>query len=151
MKKTVLFFLAVTIGCLSGTALFAQKHKTDDILGHWLNEERTAKVEIYRDGNKYFGKVTWLKEPNDKVTGKPRTDNLNPDKNLQNAPLMGLLLLKNFTFDGDDEWNGGTIYDPKNGKTYKCYIGFDSPTILKIRGYIGVSLLGRTTHWFKTN
>ena len=60
-------------------------------------------------------------------------------------------MLKNFVFDGDDEWSDGSIYDPKNGKTYKCYIKFDNPQMLKIRGYIGVSLLGRTTHWFKTN
>jgi uncharacterized protein (DUF2147 family) len=59
--------------------------------------------------------------------------------------------MKKIVFDGDEEWNGGTIYDTKNGKTYRCYLKFDSPLILKLRGYIGFSLLGRTSHWFKTN
>jgi uncharacterized protein (DUF2147 family) len=152
MKKIGSFILMVfAMNCLASLSVFAQKHKSDDILGNWLNEERTAKVQIYKEGAKYFGKTIWLKEPDDKVTGKPRTDNLNPDPKLATAPLMGLLLLKNFAFDGDDEWSGGSIYDPKNGKTYKCYIQFENASMLKIRGYIGVSLLGRTTHWFKTN
>jgi uncharacterized protein (DUF2147 family) len=60
-------------------------------------------------------------------------------------------VLKNFVFDGKDEWEDGTIYDPKNGKTYSCYIRYaEYPNLLKIRGYIGVSLLGRTTYWTKT-
>lgn len=152
MKKTGLFIFAVLImTALVNLKSYAQKHHPDEIVGNWLNEERTGKIQIYKEGKTYSGKIIWLKEPLDKVTGKPRTDNLNPDDKLKNNPLLGLGILKNFVFDGDDEWNGGTIYDSKNGKTYKCYIKFESPLILKIRGYIGVSLLGRTTHWFKTN
>jgi len=151
MQKIVSFlFVILALGNAAGGKVYAQKHKTDDILGTWLNEERTAKVQVYKEGNKYFGKIVWLKETLDKVTGKPRTDNLNPDEKLKNQPLMGLIMLKNFVFDGDDEWNKGTIYDPKNGKTYSCYMHFETEQILKIRGYIGISWLGRTTNWFKT-
>ena len=60
------------------------------------------------------------------------------------------MLLRDFVFDGDDEWEDGRIYDPKNGKDYKCYMVFpdeDDKSRLKVRGYIGVSLLGRTTYW----
>ena len=152
MKKILSFILMVIpFTFLVNQNGFAQKHRPDDIVGNWLNEERTGKIEIYKEGSNYWGKIIWLKEPLDKVTGKPRTDNLNPDPKLKEAPLLGLVILKNFVFDGDKEWNGGTIYDSKNGKTYRCYIRFESPLILKIRGYIGISLLGRTTHWFKTN
>ena len=152
MKKTGSFLLIVfVLICFGSFKLMAQKHKPDDVLGNWLNEERTAKVQVYKEGNKYFGKIIWLKDPLDIATGKPRTDNLNPDPKQQRAPLLGLVMLKNFVFDGDEEWSDGSIYDPKNGKTYKCYIKFENPQMLKIRGYIGVSLLGRTTHWFKTN
>ncbi|MCX6252842.1 MAG: DUF2147 domain-containing protein [Bacteroidetes bacterium] len=151
MQKIVSFlFVILALANAAGGKVYAQKHKTDDILGTWLNEERTAKVQVYKDGAKYFGKIVWLKETLDKVTGKPRTDDLNPDVKLRNTPLMGLILLRSFVFDGDDEWTKGTIYDPKNGKTYSCYIRFDTPQILKIRGYIGISILGRTTNWFKT-
>jgi uncharacterized protein (DUF2147 family) len=150
MKKigsSVILFLAMTAWL--GLRVNAQ-HKPDDLLGYWFNEEKTSKVQLFKEGNKYFAKIVWLKEPNDVKTGKPRTDNLNPEVKLQNIPLMGLVIMKNFEFDGKAEWKNGTIYDPKKGKTYSCYIQFDTPNVLKIRGYIGISLLGRTTYWTKT-
>lgn len=151
MKKNIsIFLLLLILSAWSGIKINAQSHKADDIIGTWLNQEATGKVEIYKESGKYFGKIVWLKEPNDKTTGKPRTDNLNPEVKLQSRPIIGLVNLKNFVFDGDDEWEDGTIYDPKNGKTYSCYIEFDSPAKLKIRGFVGVSLLGRNTYWTKT-
>lgn len=150
MKKIgsfVILFLALSAWL--GVKINAQ-NKPDDILGIWFNEEKTSKVEIFKKGSLYFAKIVWLKELNDKVTGKPRVDNLNPDVKLQKTPLLGLVIMKNFVFDGKDEWEDGTIYDPKKGKTYSCYMSFDGLGILKIRGYIGFSLLGRTTYWTKT-
>ncbi len=129
---------------------WSQAHKPDDIVGTWLNQEATGKVTIYKEGDKYFGKLVWLRTPLDSITGQPRTDKENPDAKLKSTPLIGLVNLKNFSFDGKAEWSGGTIYDPKNGKTYKCYIQFESANRLKIRGYIGVSLLGRNTFWTKS-
>ncbi len=130
--------------------VYAQKQKPDVIVGIWFNEEKTSKLQVYKEGSHYFAKIVWLKEPLDKATGKPRVDNLNPDVKLRIRPILGLIVLKNFAFDGDDQWEDGTIYDPKNGKTYSCYIQVDSPGKLKLRGYIGVSILGRTTYWTKT-
>ena len=130
-------------------ALRAQTFQADDIIGTWLNEEGTGQVEIYKLGHLYFGKIVWLETPNDSVTGKPRTDKENPDPELKKKPLLGLVNLKDFVFDEDDEWEDGTIYDPKNGKTYSCYMKFEDPSKkrLKIRGFIGISLIGRTTYW----
>jgi uncharacterized protein (DUF2147 family) len=152
MRKTGTFTFALfALFALLGGRTFAQAHKAGDIVGIWYNEEKTSKVQIYQEGTKFFAKIVWLKEPNDKETGKPRVDNLNPDVKLQKTPLMGLVILKNFVFDGDEEWSGGTIYDPKNGKTYSSKIHFgDSPNLLKIRGYVGISMLGRNTYWTKT-
>lgn len=133
----------------AGTELSCQTYLADDIVGTWLNQEGTGQVEIFKVGNLYYGKLVWLKVPLDSITGKPRTDKENPDPALKDKPLLGLVNLKGFVFDGDEEWEDGTIYDPKNGKTYSCYIKFEGPEKqkLKIRGYIGVSLLGRTTWW----
>ncbi|MCF6171446.1 MAG: DUF2147 domain-containing protein [Bacteroidales bacterium] len=128
----------------------AQEVKADDILGIWLNEDKDAHVEIYKEDGKYFGKIIWLKTPIREETGKPKLDRENEDESLRSRPVMGLLLLSDFEFDGDDEWEDGTIYDPKNGKTYKCYMEFEDEADkdnLKVRGYIGFSLLGRTTYW----
>ena len=126
--------------------LKAQDFKKDDILGLWLNEDKDAHVEIYQEGDKFFGKIVWLKFPIDEETGKPKVDDENPDENLRDQPVLGLLLLNDFEFD-EDEWDSGTIYDPKNGKTYDCYMELKDKDNLKIRGYIGISLLGRTTYW----
>jgi uncharacterized protein (DUF2147 family) len=148
MRKAVaIFFLALVLTAWTGVPVMAQTHKTDDIVGVWLNQEGTGKVQIFRVSSNYYGKIVWLKVPNDSITGKPRTDVENPDAKMKTAPLIGLVNLKGFSFDGEDEWKDGTIYDPKNGKTYKCYIEFESADVLKIRGYIGISLLGRTTLW----
>ena len=149
-KTTTTFLLILTMTMWSGIAAIGQSHKADDILGFWLNQEATGKIELYKENGKFFGKLVWLREPNDKITGLPRTDKENPDEKLKSIPLIGLVNMKNFTFDGPDEWSGGTIYDPKNGKTYKCFIRFESANKLKIRGYMGVSILGRNTFWTKT-
>ena len=127
----------------------AQEVNGDDILGVWLNEDKDAHVQAYKDGGKYFGEIIWLKTPIDEETGKPKLDDENEDEALRERPILGLLLLKNFEFDGDDEWEKGRIYDPKNGKTYKCYLEFhdEDTDELKVRGYIGFSMLGRTTYW----
>jgi len=144
---TAVICLLLITSALTGSA---QKHKADDIVGTWLNQEATGKITIFKEGEKYFGKLVWLRTPLDSISGLPRTDKENPDVKLKSTPLIGLVNLKNFVFDGKDEWSGGTIYDPKNGKTYKCYIHFESANRLKIRGYIGVSLLGRNTFWTKS-
>jgi uncharacterized protein (DUF2147 family) len=149
--KTKLILSVLAVFFLSPVLkLSAQDFSGDDILGVWLNEDKDAHVEIYKEGNKYYGKIIWLKTPIDEDTGKPKLDKENSDESLRSRPVMGLLLLKDFVFDGDDEWENGEIYDPKSGKTYSCYMEFpdeDNKDYLKIRGYIGVSLLGRTTYW----
>ena len=148
--KTTTFFLILSMTIWSGIAVMAQTHKAEDILGTWLNQEATGKIELYKENGKICGKLVWLREPNDKITGLPRTDKENPDDKLKSTPLIGLKNMNDFTFDGKEEWSGGTIYDPKNGKTYKCYIRFETPTKLKVRGYVGISLIGRNTYWTKT-
>lgn len=151
MKIRNLMLLAVGLIIYPFTQINAQEFKGDDILGVWLNEDKDAHVEIYKSGEVYFGKIIWLKEPIREETGEAKLDDKNEDESLRNRPVMGLNLLNNFTFDGDDEWEDGTIYDPKNGKTYSCYMTFEdeSKQTLKVRGYIGFSLIGRTTYWTK--
>lgn len=150
MKIRSLLIVFMALVAYPFAQLSAQEVKSDDILGVWLNEDKDAHVDIYKDGDKYFGKVVWLKDPNREETGKPKLDRENQDESLRSRPVMGLLLLNDFEFDGDDEWEDGTIYDPKNGKTYKCYMEFDEDDNLdklKVRGFIGFSMLGRTTYW----
>ena len=145
-------FLVVLCFAFTLFIFAADKSKEQDsILGNWQTGNKLAKVQIYKSGDKYFGKIIWLKEPNDKE-GKPKTDILNPDKKLQQRPLMGLLMLKDFVYDEDYVWKGGEIYDPKSGKTYSCKITLkDNGKTLNVRGYIGISLLGRTDVWTRAD
>lgn len=141
----VFFLIALSIG--GKNISFAQE---DPLVKHfWYNEEKTAKIQIYKatDG-KFYGKIAWLKEP--VRDGKPRTDINNTDKSRRNAPLMGLMILKEFKKDSDHTYLDGTIYDPKNGKTYSCKIT-EKGESLDVRGYIGFSIIGRTTVWTKAD
>jgi len=128
---------------MSGFCVSAQK--ADAILGQWANPNGQDHILIYKKGNKYFGKLDWIKVPNDEQ-GKPKTDKNNPDKALQSRPDLGLELLKDFTFDGEKIYEDGTIYDPKSGKTYSCKMTLDGNN-LKIRGYVVFSLFGRSEVW----
>jgi len=125
----------------------------DDILGVWNNQEKDAKIEIYKCGEKYCGRIVWLKEPNypegsnEGTPGTPKLDHNNPKPELRSAPTLGLDIVHDFTYAGDDKWAQGKVYDPKNGKTYSGKMTLMSPAQLNLRGFIGISLLGRTTIW----
>jgi len=139
-KSFFIFFLLIF-----AYSIILKAEKADDIVGQWYTENNESLVEIFKNNGKFYGKIIWLKEPN--RNGKPKLDEKNPDDKLKERPIIGLLILKDFVFDGSNEWNDGKIYDPKSGKTYSCYIKFEAKNKLKIRGYIGISLLGRTTYW----
>ncbi|MBA4853548.1 DUF2147 domain-containing protein [Emticicia sp. BO119] len=141
MKKLSFFGILF----LLSTITFAQ----DITQGTWFNQEKSGKIQFFKQGDKYFGKIVWLKEPND--GGKPRTDKQNPDEKLRNIPLIGLINLKNFKQAGKDSWVDGEVYDPKNGKTYSCKMTLTSPKTLDVRGFIGLSIIGRTEHFTKAD
>lgn len=131
--------------CIAVLSFSLRSAAQDHIARTWYNEEKTAKIQVYKatDG-KYYGKIVWLKEPD--RDGKPKTDINNPNKARRNDPIMGLLLLKGFEKESDNLYEDGTIYDPKNGKTYSCKITYAGDH-LDVRGYVGISLIGRTTRW----
>lgn len=141
MKRISLFiaaFLLSTIMCLA--------NNPDAILGVWKNGEGTGLVQIYKKGDKYFGKIVWLKVVNN-PDGTPRTDVNNPDEKLKSRPLKGLENLRDFKFAGDKKWEGGQVYDPKTGNDYSCEMTLVDENTLEVRGYIGISLFGRTDVW----
>ena len=112
-----------------------------------MTGSKKGHVQIYKQGDKYFGKIIWLKEPNDEATGKPKLDKNNPDAAKKSRPILGMINLNNFAYDGDNVWEGGKIYDPENGKEYSCKMKLVSANQLDVRGFIGVSLIGRTDNW----
>lgn len=125
----------------------AQEVDADRLIGVWEPSNGKARVKIEKIGAKYYGKIVWLKEPNDPNTNQPKVDKNNPDESLRTTPLKGYRMLKDFSYKGKDEWSEGTIYDPENGSTYKSIIKMKDANTLEIRGYIGVEALGRTDVW----
>ncbi len=119
-----------------------------DVIGKWKTiDDETGKpksiIEIYKDGDKYYGKIVQLltEENKDGVCRTCETE-------YKNKNIIGLVILKDLEKDGDT-YEDGEIMDPKNGKTYSCYIELVEPNKLKVRGYIGFSLLGRTQYWYR--
>jgi len=122
----------------------------DDIVGTWLTLSTNSKVTIFKNGKYYYGKVSWLRNENDEHE-KPKSDTKNPDTSLRNKHILGLLILKGFEYDEkNQEWINGEIYDPKNGKTYSCSMKLKDHNTLEVHGYIGISLIGRTEIWTRS-
>lgn len=128
------------------SALPVVSQTKDAILGKWLNASGEGQILVYKTGDTYAGKLIWLKEVNNR-DGQLKRDEKNPKSALKNRPLLGIELLQNFVYQKDGVWEEGSIYDPKTGKTYSCTISMISSDKLSVRGYVGISLLGRTETW----
>ncbi|NLK50297.1 MAG: DUF2147 domain-containing protein [Candidatus Cloacimonetes bacterium] len=140
--KHILIALALIALCLP---LLAQK--ADDITGEWYNSTKITKLQIYKTAaGSYAGKIIWLKDPKD-ANGKPKLDEKNPDKKLRDRGIMNLVILTGLDYKNKNNYEGGRIYDPQSGNTYKCKAELVGGNSLKLRGYIGVSLIGRTEIW----
>tara|TARA_B100001750_G_scaffold235772_1_gene238732 strand:+ start:4180 stop:4602 length:423 start_codon:yes stop_codon:yes gene_type:complete len=140
MKK----YLIISVLIITSLKVFSQ----NEIKGVWLNQDKDAEIQITEKNNKYYGKIIWLLNPKDEE-GKIKTDSKNPDKTKQNQHLMGLEILKDLKYS-KKEWSKGVIYDPKSGKTYKLSAKIKNSK-LYLRGYIGVSLVGKTNIWTRPN
>ena len=136
MKKTIAFLFYML---LAQSNLLANSN-ADVILGEWISELKDGKIVIFKQGDRYYGKITWGKTPGKK-------DVNNPDTRLRNRELVGSVILKEFVFKGGS-WENGTIYDPHSGKTYDCILKVkDNNQKLDIRGFVGMAMFGRTSTW----
>jgi len=148
--KSVLITLCLVSMLLLPLVIYAQKPAAGDaILGVWFNAEKDAKIEIYKAGKFYNGKVIWLRNPLD-ANGKPKTDIENPDPQLRSRSRLNLIVLTNLAHKTGIKYEKGKIYDPKAGKTYSCQAELNGNDKLNLRGYIGVSLVGKTSEWTRT-
>jgi len=138
MKK---YFIALLFISMISSG-FAQS-----VTGKWYtvddNDVKKSIVEIYQKDNKVFAKIVKLISEEDKGKVCEKCEGENHNKSIE-----GMIILTGLSKDGD-EWNGGKILDPENGKTYKCYITLEDKNKLKLRGYIGFSLIGRTEYWYR--
>lgn len=138
MKKILLTFSLIALSVITAVA--------QDVTGKWKTvDDETGKaksiVEIYKQDGKIFGKVVEIIDP-----AKRDAVCIECPGNAKGKPILGLVILKDLKKDGS-EYSDGTIMDPTNGKVYKSYIELEDANKLKVRGYVGFSLLGRTQYW----
>ncbi len=125
----------------------------DGILGTWIMPDGAAKVEVYPCKERYCGKLVWLKEPNygaqegEEYAGKPKLDRHNPNPARRGDPVVGKEILTGLAQESARAWSGGEIYDTKSGTTYQCKATLNPEGKLELRGFVGVSLFGRTSTW----
>ena len=143
-RKFVCFTLAVASSAISSIAASADQGNPP--VGLWKTED--AQIEIFEVDGKLSGKIAAL---NKEYTsdGIEKTDISNPDPAKRSRPLIGLVFMRGFTPEGSGRWDHGTIYDPKTGNTYASFLEYGGGDTLKLRGYIGISLIGRTAVWTK--
>ena len=139
MKRIILCAIALIMPFAAALA--------QDVIGKWKLADGTAIVEVYKSGDSFNGKIVWLQNPTE-PDGTPAKDDNNPDKNLRSRQIMGLNMLSGLKKTGD-EYSGGKIYDPGNGKTYNCSMKVEGD-VLKVRGSLDKKgLIGRTMDWFR--
>lgn len=123
---------------------------SQSIIGKWesVNEETKkveSTIEIYEKSGKFFGKIIEIKDPEK----KDALCNL-CEGSLKDKPILGMIIVSDLK-KNQDEWSGGRVLDPKNGKEYKCTISLKDENTMKLRGYIGFSVFGRTAYWYRVN
>jgi uncharacterized protein (DUF2147 family) len=144
LMRPVIFLLFLNLFAIGASAA------EQTIEGTWLSADGEGLIEIRITDAGPIGLIAGSAlDPEHK---KPkRRDDLNPDAALRERLLLGLTIMTDFKADGDSRWKGGSVYDPNSGKTYKCKLNLIDSNTLEVRGYIGVSWLGRTETWTRHN
>ena len=124
---------------------FGQSEPAEQILGEWISEEKDTRIEIYKNGNQFNGRLKWSQVYLESDGTTSSKDLNNNDEKLRGRNLINADLLFHFTFS-DGIWDDGKMYDPKSGKTYNCLIRLRDNK-LEVRSYVGIPLLGRSTFW----
>ncbi len=127
---------ALSLACWAGEG---------DVEGRWLSGDGDGWIRIQLVGDSLTGVIAG--SPNTRPGDPPRYDDKNPDSKLRDRPLDGMTIMSGFKYAGEGRWTGGTIYDPNSGKTYKCTMTQIDANTLKVRGYIGISVFGRSDTW----
>lgn len=146
------FLKSLVLGALFVLAGFsASAQDADRILGVYKVVGETtgelSHVRIYRNGDKYYGRIIWLEHPNN-ADGTKRLDTMNPNPELRTLPADEILILDGLHYDAKKEqWTGGTIYNPVDGKVYDVMAEFENDKVLRVRGYVGSLMFGKTYLW----
>lgn len=121
----------------------------EEIVGIWYNDIKSTQIEIKNVDGDYRGKIIWLETTTNSDGSSPRLDEYNPDEDLAKSELLGTTILHNLSWDeASKSWEKGLIYDPNNGKTYRCSCRLGDKGELYLKGFVlGLPWLGRSSTW----
>lgn len=125
--------------------LSSYAQQAGEVMGHWYTEEKKAIVKVYPCEDSFCGKIIWISKKNE--DGSPLRDINNPESELRKRTIVGTNILQNLEFTGDGKYEDGEIYDPESGKSYSCLVRLQEDDQLEVRGFVGFSLIGRSTIW----
>jgi uncharacterized protein (DUF2147 family) len=142
MKRVTAACLFLVLGAMPSPA---EPSSSSPVIGRWLSESGNGVIELYPCDDRICGKLVWLQRPME--NGTAAVDSHNPDPDLRHRPLCGLQMLGDFRKVDDRKWSDGWIYNPEDGKTYSGSMTLESSEVLKLRGYVIITLLGKTETW----
>lgn len=142
---------ALTFGvfCFSLTTLAAPAHAADP-KGYWLTENKRSVIELYDCQNSagtLCGSIHWI------IEGGMQFDEKNPDEAQRGRPLCGMGILTGLKQDANnpDEWQGGKVYKADDGDVYDAKLTIKDDNNLTMRGFMGVSLFGKSQDWTRVS
>ncbi|MEJ7694008.1 DUF2147 domain-containing protein [Daejeonella sp.] len=126
---------------------------SDAILGQWMSTRRNVKVQVYKEGAEFKGRVTWFKDNDD--PSKPmatRLDENNPDPKLRKRKVLGMQVLSRLEYNAKtSRWENGRIYDPKTGRQWSSVAYLDTEGVLNVKGYWQFEFIGKTMRFRKVS
>ncbi|MEP6762615.1 MAG: DUF2147 domain-containing protein [Sporichthyaceae bacterium] len=138
--------VGIALLSMSVLSLQAASALTPDVTGIWLTDDGEGAVEIRPCGDARCGQIVWLKQPLD-AHGQPLHDVNNPSAAARSRTLCGTEILSGLRRQDDGSWDGGSIYDPEEGKTYTVTLKPVGDAKLEVTGYVGIKALSETVTW----
>ncbi|MBL7719101.1 MAG: DUF2147 domain-containing protein [Flavipsychrobacter sp.] len=141
MRKCVIAALALLISAAS----LAQGLPADKIIGTWESVDASPRLrfEFYKQGSKYLGRLLYASNMYEADGKTPKRDHKNPDPKLRSRSRYGITNITGLEYE-EGEYTGGTLYNPEEGRTYSVKAKLKNADELDFRGYVGISLLGKT-------
>jgi len=150
--KQICTVAVLLLTVISPAASSVERATSSEVRGLWVDhresDQRKVAVWIEDCENLLCGRIYWLKKPLS-ARGQPKRDKHNPDAMLRDRPLCGLNILSGFRRSTENTWSGGQIYNASDGRTFSSTISLEHDGSLRIRGYVGISLFGKTVEWVR--
>jgi uncharacterized protein (DUF2147 family) len=138
------YFIPLITVLIFQFSVYAQK-SPDKIIGVWLNEEKTNKIEIYKDGDTYRGRIVWIAQLDNNPGFNPKDKN-NPNPEKRNQSILGMDIITGLKYS-DGKWLNGIIYNPQKGKYADCKVDLPADTQLNL--VVSKGLFSKTKTWIK--